>query len=132
MSATNELRRRLPAEQPQPRFEPRLPRAAEQPPAGPGWLHEVKHDGFRILAHRIVRPFRNGFGGEREAGSEIMTVPLQWRPNASRFLTMLLLEMATFDRRIAAVESLARDRFDSDCVLGTQFESSQPHHALSV
>jgi hypothetical protein len=25
-----------------------------------------------------------------------------------------------------------RDRFDSDCVLGTQFESSQPHHALSV
>jgi hypothetical protein len=24
-----------------------------------------------------------------------------------------------------------RDRFDSDCVLGTQFESSQPHHALS-
>jgi hypothetical protein len=24
--------------------------------------------------------------------------------------------------------SLARDRFDSDCVLGTQFESSQPHH----
>jgi hypothetical protein len=34
--------------------------------------------------------------------------------------------MATFDRRIAAVKSLARDRFDSDCVLGTQFESSQP------
>jgi hypothetical protein len=26
--------------------------------------------------------------------------------------------------------SLARDRFDSDCVLGTQFESSQPHHAF--
>ena len=24
-----------------------------------------------------------------------------------------------------------RDRFDSDCVLGTQFESSQPHHVLS-
>src|SRR5262249_30099305 len=29
-------------------------------------------------------------------------------------------------------ESLARDRFDSNCVLGTQFESSQPHYALSV
>ena len=28
--------------------------------------------------------------------------------------------------------SLARDRFDSDCVLGTQFESSQPHHAFSL
>jgi bifunctional non-homologous end joining protein LigD len=22
------------------------------PPAGPGWLHEIKHDGFRILARR--------------------------------------------------------------------------------
>jgi ATP-dependent DNA ligase len=22
------------------------------PPAGPGWLHEVKHDGFRILARK--------------------------------------------------------------------------------
>jgi bifunctional non-homologous end joining protein LigD len=21
-----------------------------QPPAGPGWLHEIKHDGFRVLA----------------------------------------------------------------------------------
>jgi ATP-dependent DNA ligase len=22
------------------------------PPAGPGWLHEVNHDGFRILARK--------------------------------------------------------------------------------
>jgi bifunctional non-homologous end joining protein LigD len=25
---------------------------AKAPPAGPGWLHEIKHDGFRIIAHR--------------------------------------------------------------------------------
>jgi ATP-dependent DNA ligase len=50
--------RRLRAEQPQPRFEPCLPRAAEQPPAGSGWLHEIKHDGFRILAHRQGRAIR--------------------------------------------------------------------------
>jgi hypothetical protein len=25
----------------------------------------------------------------------------------------------------------AGDRFDSDCVVGTQFESSQAHHAVS-
>jgi bifunctional non-homologous end joining protein LigD len=25
---------------------------ADKPPAGPGWIHEIKHDGFRILAHR--------------------------------------------------------------------------------
>jgi bifunctional non-homologous end joining protein LigD len=24
----------------------------ERPPSGPGWLHEVKHDGFRILARK--------------------------------------------------------------------------------
>ena len=27
-----------------------LPRLALRPPAGPGWVHEIKHDGFRILA----------------------------------------------------------------------------------
>jgi ATP-dependent DNA ligase len=36
----------------QPRFEPCLPRLAKQPPAGPGWIHEIKHDGFRIIAQR--------------------------------------------------------------------------------
>jgi bifunctional non-homologous end joining protein LigD len=47
-----ELRRRLAAGRyPRP-FEPCLPRPAKQPPAGPGWIHEIKHDGFRILAHR--------------------------------------------------------------------------------
>jgi bifunctional non-homologous end joining protein LigD len=25
---------------------------ADRPPAGDGWIHEIKHDGFRILAHR--------------------------------------------------------------------------------
>ena len=23
-----------------------------KPPSGPGWTHEVKHDGFRILARK--------------------------------------------------------------------------------
>ena len=32
--------------------EPCLPSPAERPPAGPNWLHEIKHDGFRILARR--------------------------------------------------------------------------------
>ena len=32
--------------------EPCLPRLAQRPPAGPGWIHEIKHDGFRIMARR--------------------------------------------------------------------------------
>jgi bifunctional non-homologous end joining protein LigD len=32
--------------------EPCQPIGAAKPPSGPGWLHEIKHDGFRILAWR--------------------------------------------------------------------------------
>jgi ATP-dependent DNA ligase len=31
---------------------PCRPTLVATPPAGPGWLHEMKHDGFRILAVR--------------------------------------------------------------------------------
>ncbi len=44
MSVSRELKRRV------GRYEPCLPRLAKEPPAGPGWIHEIKHDGFRILA----------------------------------------------------------------------------------
>jgi bifunctional non-homologous end joining protein LigD len=44
MSVSRELKRRI------GRYEPCLPRLAKEPPAGPGWIHEIKHDGFRILA----------------------------------------------------------------------------------
>jgi ATP-dependent DNA ligase len=33
-----------------------LPLPAKAPPSGPDWLHEIKHDGFRILALRARRP----------------------------------------------------------------------------
>jgi bifunctional non-homologous end joining protein LigD len=33
-------------------IEPCLPSPAKAPPSGPGSLHEIKHDGFRILARR--------------------------------------------------------------------------------
>jgi bifunctional non-homologous end joining protein LigD len=33
-------------------IEPCLPSPAEVPPSRPGWIHEVKHDGFRILARK--------------------------------------------------------------------------------
>jgi bifunctional non-homologous end joining protein LigD len=47
------------------RYEPCLPRLAQKPPAGPGWIHEIKHDGFHILAElhaggvRLIT--RNGY-----------------------------------------------------------------------
>ncbi|MFY9835828.1 MAG: DNA ligase [Xanthobacteraceae bacterium] len=33
-------------------IEPCLPSPAKAPPSGRGWLHEIKHDGFRIMARR--------------------------------------------------------------------------------
>ncbi len=37
----------------QPGFiEPCLPTPAKRPPAGSDWIHEIKHDGFRIMARR--------------------------------------------------------------------------------
>ncbi len=32
-------------------IEPTLPTATETAPAGGGWLHEIKHDGYRLQAH---------------------------------------------------------------------------------
>jgi bifunctional non-homologous end joining protein LigD len=57
MSVTRELRRRLPPDRSRP-FEPCLPRTAKQAPTGPGWIHEINHDGFRIWARRDARGVR--------------------------------------------------------------------------
>ena len=32
--------------------KPCLPTSAPSPPVGPEWLHEIKHDGYRMLALR--------------------------------------------------------------------------------
>jgi bifunctional non-homologous end joining protein LigD len=33
-------------------IEPCLPSPADRPPSGSGWLHEIKHDGYRLMARR--------------------------------------------------------------------------------
>ena len=46
-------------------IEPCIPTRARKPPSGPGWVHEVKHDGYRLQVRRtgsLVRLFtRRGF-----------------------------------------------------------------------
>jgi ATP-dependent DNA ligase len=46
-------------------IEPCRPSPIKQPPAGSNWLHEIKHDGFRIMARKDgkgVRLYtRNGY-----------------------------------------------------------------------
>ena len=31
-------------------IEPCLPSPADKPPSGSDWIHEIKHDGFRLMA----------------------------------------------------------------------------------
>jgi ATP-dependent DNA ligase len=33
-------------------IEPCLPSPADKPPSGSNWIHEIKHDGFRLMARR--------------------------------------------------------------------------------
>jgi bifunctional non-homologous end joining protein LigD len=33
-------------------IEPCLPSPADKPPSGSDWIHEIKHDGFRLMARR--------------------------------------------------------------------------------
>ena len=48
-------------------IEPCLPSKATVPPSGPLWVHEIKHDGYRLMVRRDgarVRCFtRNGMIG---------------------------------------------------------------------
>jgi ATP-dependent DNA ligase len=33
-------------------IEPFLPSPADRPPSGADWIHEIKHDGYRLMARR--------------------------------------------------------------------------------
>ena len=45
------LRKRLSADRAS-FIEPCLPSPADQPPSGANWIHEIKHDGYRLMARR--------------------------------------------------------------------------------
>ena len=37
-------------------IEPCLPSKVARPPSGPLWVHEIKHDGYRLMVHRDGAP----------------------------------------------------------------------------
>ena len=39
-------------------IEPCIPTVARVPPTGPGWLHEIKHDGYRLIGRLEARRVR--------------------------------------------------------------------------
>ena len=39
-------------------IEPCLPTRSPQPPIGSEWVHEIKHDGFRVIARKSEKAVR--------------------------------------------------------------------------
>jgi ATP-dependent DNA ligase len=40
-------------------IQPCLPSPADKPPIGSDWVHEIKHDGYRMMARRDVLKVRS-------------------------------------------------------------------------
>jgi acyl-CoA synthetase (AMP-forming)/AMP-acid ligase II len=53
-------------------IEPCLPSPDDKPPSGANWIHEIKHDGYRLMARRDPVVTRTGNDGT--------AVALLWRP----------------------------------------------------
>jgi hypothetical protein len=63
---------------PPPGFvRPCEPTLTDRPPAGPGWLHEVKHDGFRILVRKLSERAKVW----RRRGADFTDLSLESRAN---------------------------------------------------
>ena len=51
-------------------IEPCLPSRAERPPSGPSWVHEIKHDGFRLMVRRDGAGIRSAACCDKTSPSE--------------------------------------------------------------
>jgi bifunctional non-homologous end joining protein LigD len=109
-------------------IEPCLPSPADKPPSGPGWLHEIKHDGYRLMARRdpvgirlvgplsarnrgreppqgAVLPDRRGGGVLRQTRVALFHVLRRRRDEADAFLYAFdLLELDGTDLRREPIE----------------------------
>jgi|HubBroStandDraft_6_1064221.scaffolds.fasta_scaffold710850_1 ATP-dependent DNA ligase len=57
-------------------IEPCIPTLATKPPTGPQWVHEIKHDGYRLIARKQgdrVRLFK-GAGASRNSVPDIALI----------------------------------------------------------
>ena len=61
-------------------IEPCLPASSKRPPAGDGWLHEIKHDGFRCIARKDGKRVRlYGQTGQRPDQPGLSELWRRWR-----------------------------------------------------
>jgi bifunctional non-homologous end joining protein LigD len=96
--------------------EPCLPSPAKVPPSGPDWLHEIKHDGFRIMARRDAAGVRlitrngNDFTRRFPRGPAVATLP-------GRSCLIDGEAIACDDKGLAVFELIRRHRNHASAIL---------------
>ena len=86
-------------------IEPQLATSVDQPPPRAGWIHEVKHDGYRtllIIEGREPRAYtRNGFDWSESY------------PGIVRAVTKLSCRSATLDGEVIVQDDRGASDFDA-------------------
>jgi bifunctional non-homologous end joining protein LigD len=98
-------------------IEPCQPSPAKEPPAGPDWIHEIKHDGFRIMARRDAAGIRLI---SRHGNDFTSRFPLAAAAVASLPAHSFLIDgeaIVTDARGLAVFDLIRRQRHSSDAVL---------------
>jgi bifunctional non-homologous end joining protein LigD len=97
--------------------DPCIPTLAAKPPAGPGWVHEIKHDGYRLIVRRdgaTVRLFtRRGYDWtDRYPGIAVTASKLR-----AKSFTLDGEAVVCGSDGIAVFDALHRRRGSTDAVL---------------
>jgi len=113
-------------------IEPCLPSPAKAPPSGPGWFHEIKHDGFRILARRDgagIRLFTR-HGNDFTARFPLAVDAVTRLPAHSFLLDGEAI--VTNDRGLAVFELIRRHRQALSAQSGCRWHEGSQQAALKV
>jgi bifunctional non-homologous end joining protein LigD len=97
--------------------EPCLPSPAKQAPAGPDWIHEIKHDGFRIMARRDAAGVRliSRHGNDFTARFPLAAAAVASLPPHSFLIDGEAI--VTDAKGLAVFDLIRRQRHSSDAVL---------------
>jgi bifunctional non-homologous end joining protein LigD len=90
---------------------------AKQPPAGPQWIHEIKHDGFRIMARRDAAGVRliSRNGSDFTARFPLAAAAVASLP--ARSFLIAGEAIVTDAKGLAVFDLIRRQRHSSDAVL---------------
>jgi bifunctional non-homologous end joining protein LigD len=96
---------------------PCLPSPAQRPPSGDGWLHEIKHDDFRIMARRDGAGVRliTRHGNDLTSRFPLATAAITASPAQSFLIDGEAI--VTNDRGLAVFDLIRRQRHGDDAVL---------------